>query len=179
MAESLSFLIGDYEEFVTQVVTKTSEIGIDLTGREIDHICFRCSSKKEYIDMKTSLLELGLSLLEESMIGGRPISILEFSPPICVKSWSIRCLELACPKPGKSHAHGLEHAEVVVGTRTEEIIDSLSLLTDFVAQVHSIPASALLEFDLKAMHKGINAGVFDVIDVMCSWEISLVFFLFQ
>jgi predicted metalloenzyme YecM len=84
--------------------------GIDL---EMDHVCFRCSTRDEYLDVKRRLAPFGTPL-EEGMIGGRPILIFLLEEPIVFRGWRISCLEIPCPKPGRSHSHGLEHVEFVI-----------------------------------------------------------------
>ncbi|MNR27852.1 hypothetical protein D3C85_1451450 [compost metagenome] len=50
----------------------------------------------------------------EGMIGGRPIATYRLHQPVCVNEVSVPCIELAAPKPGRSHQAGLEHIELVV-----------------------------------------------------------------
>lgn len=42
-----------------------------------------------------------------------------------------RCLEITCPKLGRSHHHGLEHVEVVIGSPTDSMFDSEQKLLEF------------------------------------------------
>ena len=43
-------------------------------------------------------------------------------------------LAVTCPKPGKSHQQGLEHAEVVIGSPANGIYHSKPLLEAFIQQ---------------------------------------------
>ena len=58
-------------------------------NREMDHICYRCESKEEYLFIISSLIKYG-ELLVESMIGGRPISVILLTQPIRYNSFEIR-----------------------------------------------------------------------------------------
>jgi hypothetical protein len=147
-------VIGDYNEFLTILIERCNEIGIDLTPFEIDHICFRCSRLSEYVQKKEVISSLGgCSLLTEGMIGGRPITVYEFEVPIVFKTWNIRCLELASPKMGRLHRNGLEHIEVVVGHDTNEMFNSQTLLEAFASNFPTV------QFDRKGMHKDVNADI--------------------
>lgn len=125
-----------------------------LRSKEIDHICFRCKNNDEYVDIRTRLTSNDIgSLLVEGMIGGRPISTFLLSKPYIFEDWRIPCIEVACPKPGKSHAAGLEHIEVAIGGIADGFHGSKKELLRFAAMYPQI------EFDLKAIEKVINADI--------------------
>jgi hypothetical protein len=63
--------------------------------------------------------------------------------PIQCHGFTVRCVELASPKPGRVHSAGLEHAELVVGCHPSE----------FAAQHPHI------DWDTKAVDKPVNADV--------------------
>lgn len=163
-------IIGDWREFLHQVVTKCEANQLSLIGKEIDHICYRCENKEEYVSVRDRLILNGSYLILESMVGGRPISVFELSPPLEYEGWQVRCLELACPKPGRSHSHGLEHAEVVIGKGISAAFNSRELLENFVKSRNNSAASTSsnsdddstlkpIQFDFKAIDKPFNADV--------------------
>ena len=71
--------MGDYNEFLDQIVSKSEINGINLDTFELDHLCFRCSSMPEYLSWFTRLIQHH-TLVVESMIGGRPIPVFEINP---------------------------------------------------------------------------------------------------
>ena len=124
-----------------------------LASREIDHLCFRCKSNDEYVDIRSRLTSNGIgSLLVEDMIGGRPISTILLSKPYIYEDWAIPCIEVASPKPGKTHQAGLEHVEVTIGG-LEDGFHSKDKLKEFMSLYPQIA------FDLKAIDKPINADI--------------------
>ena len=150
-------VIGAVRPWLGQLLNKCYATGISrqyLATREIDHMCFRCRSRDEYVDIRTRLTsdDIG-TLLVEDIIGGRPISTILLSKPYLFEDWSIPCIEVACPKPGKSHQAGLEHVEVTIGNADDGFHDSKEKLLDFVAKYPDI------KFDMKAIDKTINADV--------------------
>lgn len=145
-----------------------SRTSIKISGLEIDHICYRCDSVEEYLLVTRELTTFHGKLLVQGMIGGRPISTIVLNEPIAYKHWKIPCVEVPCPKKGRSYKSGLEHAEVVIGSATSTPFESKESLLQFVAQ-HSSPD---IQFDCRAIDKHINADVSLSID-----DVSIKFHL--
>ena len=150
-------VIGSILPWLGTVIHKCHNSGISkefLSTKEIDHICFRCSSNEEYIDIKSRMTSEHIgTLLVEGIIGGRPISTVLLSKPYIYENWSIPCIEITSPKAGKVHQTGLEHIEVVIGNDEDSFLDSKEKLLKFTEQYPQI------EFDLKAIDKEVNADV--------------------
>ena len=87
-----SAIIGGVSQFLMVLTEKTQNLGIDISEKEIDHVCYRCSTITEYQQVCHNLLCFGEILLE-SMIGGRPIAMLSLTVPIQYRQWSVRCIE--------------------------------------------------------------------------------------
>ena len=69
----LEHVIGDYRGFIDLLHGRLLEAGLDPLARkwEMDHICYRCSSVRQYMATVQALVpELGETLVE-GMIGGR------------------------------------------------------------------------------------------------------------
>jgi uncharacterized protein len=150
-------VIGSILPWLGTVIHKCHSSGISkefLSTKEIDHICFRCSSNEEYIDITSRITSehIGI-LLVEGIIGGRPISTVLLSKPYIYENWSIPCIEITSPKAGKVHQSGLEHIEVVIGDKEDGFLHSKEKLLKFTEQY------PLIEFDLKAIDKEVNADV--------------------
>lgn len=150
-------VVGSIRPWLTSMMGKCIETGISrdfLRSKEIDHICFRCRSNDEYLQIRMQLTSNDIgSLLVEGMIGGRPISTILLSKPYAFEDWRIPCIEVACPKPDKSHAAGLEHLEVTIGGVDDGFYNSKEKLMRFASMY------PLIEFDLKAVEKVINADI--------------------
>jgi hypothetical protein len=150
-------IIGSIKPWIGSLLAKCYLTGISkdfLISKEIDHICYRCQSNEEYIDVRTRLTanDVG-SLLVEGMIGGRPISTFHLKEPYQYENWSIPCIEVASPKPNRIHQAGLEHLEVVIGNTNDGFGCSKNKLLDFTSLYPAV------EFNLKAIDKDINADV--------------------
>jgi predicted metalloenzyme YecM len=54
-------------------------------------VCYRCGSVSEYKRVLITLVDGGIGyILEESMIGGRPITVVMLDEPIIFESWTIK-----------------------------------------------------------------------------------------
>lgn len=127
----------------------------ELITRHIDHLCYRCGSREEYINVRSQLTQDNIigELVVEGMIGGRPISTIKLAQPFEFEEWSIPAIEVTCPKPGRQHKVGFEHIEVVIGTEDDSFLDSKKLLSQYQQQYPHI------NFDTKAFDKEINADI--------------------
>lgn len=116
--------------------------GIDVSGFELDHVCYRVAAMGRYETMRTMLAGSG-TLLGEHQIGGRPIATFRLNEPFRFDGRSIAVIELPAPKPGSDYLEGFEHAEFVVPE------DPLSFAQRF----------PLLKWDLDGASKQTNADV--------------------
>lgn len=90
----------------------------------------------------------------------RPIATVRLHTPIEHKGYTVACIEVPCPKPGRPYAAGLEHAELVVGTPADGLLGNSRLLS-FVEACGQDPTLASLHaaFDRRALHKKLNADI--------------------
>lgn len=151
-------VITDTCHFIEKCVSYLSvRTAIPIQTFHIDHICYRCSTKEEYIQVIQDLTSLGNELLVEGMIGGRPIATIALTTPIVYKHWSIPCIEVPCPKEGREYTSGFEHIEMVISSNpsTASPYHSKEQLEEFILQYQT----SEVVFDLRAIEKEINADV--------------------
>jgi predicted metalloenzyme YecM len=151
MAEDI---VGSCAPLIEKAYEHLRQCGISMEDFEIDHVCYRTSTKEEYKSTISRLCEAGGGqVLVEGLIGGRPIAIVKLSSPIVVRRWSIPCVEVPCPKFGRPYASGLEHIELVIGGPDSSPLDSRQALEEFALRHPSV------EFDRRAIDKHINADI--------------------
>ncbi|WP_417617045.1 VOC family protein [Oceanisphaera sp.] len=109
----LEDVLGNVRHFLTELEQGMLDHGLSLGLGPMDHLCYRARDNAEYLSMRTRLAEFG-DILVEGMIGNRPIITFKLFHPLASPFGAIPCIELAAPKPGKQHSHGLEHGEIVV-----------------------------------------------------------------
>lgn len=178
---SVIVALGAVPQFVAAVVDELKNIGLDVAGFEIDHVCFRCETNEEYRAVcntltttqcteesrngETQIASAGpaAEMLLECMIGGRPVATLRLSHVIQCGEWQVNHLEVASPKKGRSHIGGLEHLEVVItpGFGGDNAMEQVELQR--FAELH--PA---IEFDHKAAKKNNNPDISITLSTGCS-----------
>lgn len=125
--------------FLDKVFTQLESKNVDLKNWEIDHLCYRTSSKENYEQSKKTFEKLG-TLLIESEVNGRLIATYKLEKPLFYKKWMIELVEVPAPKPHKETAEGFEHIEVVID-------DSFH---------HFMELYPKIPFDLSGLQKDLN-----------------------
>ena len=85
--------IGDVNSFLNKVMTRLSQLSINVDSFEFDHICYRVKSENQYNETISALCQYGY-VLSENIIGGRPITIVYLHNPIVYKHYRIFCIEI-------------------------------------------------------------------------------------
>ncbi|WP_375054976.1 VOC family protein [Zobellella sp. DQSA1] len=106
-------MLGDTRAFLETLARHMTRHGLPLNLGPMDHVCYRTADPREYLKLRHELAAVG-DCLVEGMIAGRPIITFRLHQPLEGPFGPVPCLELAAPKPGKTHLHGLEHGEIVV-----------------------------------------------------------------
>jgi uncharacterized protein len=114
---TLDELLGEPRPFLDKLQLDLQEHGLPTTLGPMDHICYRAADPQEYLWLRSALTQVG-DCLVEGMIGNRPIITFQLHQSIASPFGPIPCIELAAPKTGKQHRHGLEHGEIVVDSLT-------------------------------------------------------------
>ncbi len=139
----LDQVIGDYLSFLDDILSRVVNEGFELSDFvQIDHICYRTTSRENYEEKKFELTSIA-KLLGETMINNRPISTFRLDDPIIHAPWRIDAIELPAPKPNSNYQEGLEHAEFV-------------LYDDFPSFLKKYEGKP---FELRAAERGINPEI--------------------
>lgn len=113
------------ENFVESILQNLEDLGVDVSGLEMDHFGYQASSKKDYDELKEEVSELG-EMKSENIVGGRRVSVYELLDPIKIKNFEITAFELIEPKEGQNTESILDHIEFVLEDSFEEFIDMYS-----------------------------------------------------
>lgn len=109
----LEKILGDPTPFLSKLFSTLRAEKIDVTGLEMDHICYRVETLERYQELCHVLKKHG-ELLSEKEIAGRPISTFKLENPFVYGERKIYCLELPAPKESSPYIEGFEHAEFVI-----------------------------------------------------------------
>lgn len=113
MNNPIEDIIGNTNAFLTQIFNELNNLKIDITNRQLDHICYRVATIEEYNLKRHELLQFGV-LLTEANVNGRPIATFKLNEPIKYNSREIYLIELPSPKKNTNYESGLEHIEFVI-----------------------------------------------------------------
>lgn len=119
---NLTACFGDFNQF-SQNIQQIAEIaGLDLTQFEIDHLAVRMNSAEKAVQWQ-EMLSAHATLLKESEVNGRPISLFELAQPLHFCGQAVSIIELPFPKGKIYPVEGWEHCELVVPFRDNESVE--------------------------------------------------------
>lgn len=98
------------QSFLSDLFKEISELDLDLTDFQLDHLAYKTATNQEYDQVKKELEKIG-QLAKESLVGGRDIAIFKLNFPITYQNFKISTFELIAPKSGEKIDSGLEHVE--------------------------------------------------------------------
>ncbi|WP_341534300.1 VOC family protein [Oceanisphaera pacifica] len=119
---ALYSVLDNIPNFLGELEQGMLEHGLSPSIGAMDHLCYRAQDNNEYLMLRDTLAQCG-DVLVEGMIGQRPIITFKLHHPLPSAFGPIPCLELAAPKMGKQHTHGLEHGEIVVASLQQLLQD--------------------------------------------------------
>jgi len=106
-------ILDNYENFIKTVLDKLNELGINVSGLNMDHIGYQASSNEDYDNLKTEFDKLG-EMASEEIVGGRRVGIYKLNKPLRFQQYISPAIELVAPKDGQVCPSALEHVEFVV-----------------------------------------------------------------
>lgn len=105
-------MLPDHTPFLEQLFVSLEPVPGALSHLQLDHLCYRVATKKQYESLKSQLLKDN-ELLVESPINGRRIATFRMAAPFRFRQREIWLLELPEPKAGSPYPEGWEHVEFV------------------------------------------------------------------
>ena len=141
------------ESFLDRIFLELLRNEIDVSYFELDHICYRVETQKEYVEGKEQLSELW-ELLIETEIWGRCIATYKLLQPIIYQNRKIYIIELPAPKQRSEYKTWFEHVEFVVDESLEAFMSD----------------NSQVDFKTKALSKEINPDI-----SLNFWDISVKF----
>lgn len=107
----------NYQEFIAgaknillEFNALTKDFGF-LEDTTPDHICYKCSNKKEFEHIRAFFEEHG-QFIYQAEISGRPIATIKFKEPLVCERGEVWYLELSDQKPDGSQTSRWDHMEV-------------------------------------------------------------------
>jgi 8-oxo-dGTP pyrophosphatase MutT (NUDIX family)/predicted metalloenzyme YecM len=128
LAKDVVEIIGDWQNFLDEILKGLKNINIGVDEFELDHIAYRATNETSFIS-HCKMLESVAKLLHRNTIRNRFIDIYELFTPIRYDGRIIRYIELLAPAEGDKFNEGLEHAEfVITNIKLNEFVEKFPTL---------------------------------------------------
>jgi len=115
MKTQVRSLIGDYELFFSDLLSRMKKIGINVTGMPMSHLLYRAEDIKEYKELRDRLKKL-CSRFVETQFNDRAVSILILREALLLEDgFSVSMIELPAPRPIHMYPSGLESIGITLG----------------------------------------------------------------
>lgn len=113
MFQNQTALLADFQDFEQKIQVLATEIHLDLSQYEIDHLSLRVNTEQTANTWLTRLLAYG-SVLSDNLINGRVIYLIQLHEPLRLAQQEVDVVELPFPKDKHYPQETWEHIEVVV-----------------------------------------------------------------
>jgi len=113
MSNNVLNVLWNYISFLDKVFNLLEKDNIDVSGYQLDHICYRVETVQRYGELKTIFLK-SAELLSETIIWWRMISSFKLEQPLMYKEREIFIIEIPAPKEKNKYSEWLEHVEFVI-----------------------------------------------------------------
>jgi predicted metalloenzyme YecM len=101
----------ELKKYVDRVEEFFLNCGVSFENINLDHVCFKCSSSKEFEEVR-EWFEGEDALIYQAIISKRRIATIKLLNPIKLKNFLINTLELSDQKPDNSQKSGVDHVEI-------------------------------------------------------------------
>lgn len=107
------------------------EIGLDISGLQIDHLGLKIKNTEDAENLKSDILENSGEIISKAIVAGRPIYILKLSTPLVFMKNKVYLIELPFPKENhKYKTDGWQHFEVVLPGKVNSLNEFRTVFED-------------------------------------------------
>lgn len=114
-------LLDNYIQFLDNVFKKLNELGIDVSGLNLDHIAYQASDEEDYQKLLLEFIRLG-ELKHEGAVGSKRIAVIKLLEELKYKEYTIPVVELVQPDPEISTPSDWQHFEFVIEESYQDFI---------------------------------------------------------
>jgi len=109
------------DKFLEKIFQHLKNDGIDVSNYELDHICYRVETLREYNQMKKELSKIA-DFLKEIKVRKRLIATYKLHEPIIFRDRKIDVIEVPQPSDHAPYKTGWQHVEFVIDESFENFI---------------------------------------------------------
>lgn len=171
--QAIETLIGNYQNFFSDLLTRLKKAGIDITGLPLSHLLYRTTTILEYEKLRDELKKSCCEFVE-TQFNGRAISILILKNPLLLTNgFTASMIELPAPRITQVYPSGLESIGIIIGQKLPEFIQQHR---DVLTSVHNHGQDrqpAFITFDNKKSAKFYNNSLKEIITLQ-GWQIERI-----
>jgi predicted metalloenzyme YecM len=171
--KALEKLLGNYQEFFSDLLNKMKQIKIDITGLPMSHLLYRVATMPEYLTLRDKL-KVFCSEFVETQFNGRAVSILILKNPLILEDgFRVSMIELPAPREVHRYPTGLESIGVVVGKKLAAFIQQYQPVLSGVKEhgIHCQPA--FITFENEKTVKFYDISLREIV-LLQGWNITAV-----
>lgn len=166
-------LIGDYQAFFSDLLSRMKKVGIDITGMPMSHLLYRTVTMPEYIKLRDELKK-HCSEFVETQFNGRAVAILILKEPLILEDgFTVTMIELPAPRSEHMYPSGLESIGVTVGDKLSEFIQNHDQVLTGVKEHGKHCKPAFITFDNDKTAKFYNISLREIV-LLQGWKIAYV-----
>jgi predicted metalloenzyme YecM len=170
---NLNQLIGDYQDFFSDLLARIKKSGIDITGMPMSHLLYRTTTQPEYKSLRDNIKELCSEFIE-TKFNDRAVSILILKEPLVLEDGhAVSMIELPAPRPAHTYPSGLESIGVVVGTSLPQFIEKHKTSLTGIKEHGTHCQPAFITFDNDKTAKFYDISLREIV-ILQGWTIDKV-----
>ena len=115
-------ILGDVNGFLEKAFSHLTEAGLDVSGYEMTHLCFRVASEGGFLIKKEALSQVG-TLISNVLAEGRPYLVYKLYDPIVYREHCVSLVALPYPKPNNTYSTALQHVAFLMKEDISTLLD--------------------------------------------------------
>ncbi len=174
MNNAIKELIGDYQLFFSDLLSRLENIGITIKNMPISHLSYRVETMDEYTKLREQLKNF-CSEFVETQFNGRAVSIHVLEEPLDLSNgFTTSVIELLAPRLVHMYPRGLESVGIILGKKLPGFVKKyLTVLTGVKDHgVHCQPAFVTFENEKTAKFYDISL---EQIIYLQGWRLEKLF----
>lgn len=166
-------LIGDYQNFFSDLLNKIKYLEIDINGLALSHLLYRTATVPEYEKLRDKL-KLFCSEFVETQFNGRAVAVFNLKEALVLEAgFHVSTIELPAPKPDQQYPSGLESMGVVIGANLPEFIEKYKPILSGVKNHSGHRKLAFITFDNDKTVKFYDISLNEIIKLQ-GWEMERI-----
>lgn len=114
-------LDSEFKIFIKDISERLAKLGLSFNSFPLDHICYRVSTKEEYLELKEYFITQSV-LYTEKHFHDRQFHTFVLKKPLMYSNVTFHYLEFAEPGGSDDYKTGFQHFEFLTNKKWEDIV---------------------------------------------------------